>query len=215
MSKIQWKPGAMLSPVPPVLVSCGDMENHNVLTVAWTGMLNTHPPMTYISLRPERHSYNIIKDTGEFVMNLATEKLVFAADYCGVHSGRHTDKFAKMNLTPEAASKISAPMIAESPLNIECEVREIVKLGSHDMFISEIVAVNVDESAFNSAGKLDFVKCGLLAYAHGEYFTLGKSLGGFGFSVKKKMKKKPNKRGGYPKTKNTKNVKNVKDIKKK
>jgi len=190
MAKTQWKPGAMLSPVPPVLVSCGTMEkhNHNILTVGWTGILNTHPPMTYISLRPERYSYNIIKDTGEFVMNLATEKLVFAADYCGVRSGRDIDKFAKMNLTPEPASKISAPMIAESPLNIECEVCEIVNLGSHDMFVSEIVAVNVDESAFNSAGKLDFIKCGLLAYAHGEYFTLGKRLGGFGFSVKKKKK---------------------------
>lgn len=184
----------MLSPVPPVLVSCGNMKKHNVLTVAWTGILSTHPPMMYISLRPERYSYNIIKDTGEFVINLATEKLVFAADYCGVRSGRDMDKFEKMNLTPEPASKISAPIIAESPLNIECEVREIVNLGSHDMFVSEIVAVNVDDSAFNSAGKLDFVKCGLLAYAHGEYFTLGKKLGGFGFSVKKKKK-----RGGYTK----------------
>ena len=191
MAKTQWKPGAMLSPVPPVLVSCGTMEKHNVLTVAWTGILNTHPPMTYISLRPERYSYDIIKNTGEFVMNLATERLVSAVDYCGVRSGRDTDKFAKMNLTPEPASKISAPMIAESPLCIECEVREIVNLGSHDMFVSEIVAVNVDDCLFNNAGKLDFVKCGLLAYAHGEYFTLGKKLGGFGFSVKKrKMNRK-------------------------
>jgi len=189
LAKIQWKPGAMLSPVPPVLVSCGTMQKHNILTVAWTGILNTHPPMTYISLRPERYSYNIIKDTGEFVMNLATEKLVFAADYCGVHSGRDVDKFAKMNLTPESASKISAPIIAESPVNIECEVREIVNFGSHDMFVSEIVAVSVDESAFNSMGKLDFIKCGLIAYAHGEYFTLGKRLGGFGFSVRKKKRR--------------------------
>ena len=178
----------MLSPVPPVLISCGTMEKHNILTVAWTGILNTHPPMTYISLRPERYSYNIIRDTGEFVMNLATEKLAFAVDYCGVRSGRDTDKFAKMNLSPEPATKISAPMIAESPLNIECEVREIISLGSHDMFISEIVAVNADDSLFNKAGKLDFIKVGLLAYAHGEYFTLGKRLGGFGFSVKKKRK---------------------------
>ena len=194
MAKTQWKPGAMLSPAPPVLVSCGTMESHNILTVAWTGILCTRPPMTYISLRPERYSYNIIKDTGEFVMNLATEKLVFAADYCGVRSGRDTDKFAKMNLTPEPASKISAPMITESPLNMECVVHEIVNLGSHDMFVSEIVAVNVDESAFNKYGKLDFIKCGLLAYAHGEYFTLGKKLGGFGFSVRKKKK-----RGNYSK----------------
>ena len=188
MAKKQWEPGAMLSPVPPVLVSCGDMEEHNILTVAWTGILNTRPPMTYISVRPERYSYNIIKNTGEFVMNLATEKLVFAADYCGVRSGRDVDKFAQMHLTPERASKISAPMIAESPINIECEVCEIVNFGSHDMFVSEIVAVNVDDSAFNSAGKLDFIKCGLIAYAHGDYFTLGKKLGGFGFSVRKKKK---------------------------
>ena len=188
LAKTQWKPGAMLSPVPPVLVSCGTMEKHNVLTVAWTGILSTHPPMTYISLHPERYSYDIIKDTGEFVMNLATEKLVFAADYCGVRSGRDTDKFSRMNLTPEPASKISAPMIAESPLNIECEVCEIVNLGSHDMFVSEIVAVSVDDSMFNSAGKLDFIKCGLLAYAHGEYFILGKKLGRFGFSVRKRKK---------------------------
>jgi len=199
LPKKQWKPGAMLSPVPPVLVSCGTMEKHNVLTVAWTGILCTHPPMTYISLRPERYSYDIIKNTGEFVMNLATEKLVFATDYCGVRSGRDIDKFEKMNLTPEYASKVSAPMILESPLNIECEVREIVKLGSHDMFISEIVAVNVDDSAFNSDGKIDFIKCGLLAYAHGEYFTLGKTLGTFGFSVRKIRKpRKPQKKKNLP-----------------
>ena len=183
----------MLSPVPPVMVSCGTIEKHNIMTAAWTGILSTHPPMTYISVRPERYSYNIIKDTGEFVMNLATEKLAFAADYCGVCSGRDIDKFAKLNLTPEPASKVSAPMIAESPLNIECEVREIVNLGSHDMFVAEIVAVNVDECLFNSTGKLDFIKCGLLAYAHGEYFTLGKRLGGFGFSVKKTRKNKAKK----------------------
>lgn len=193
MAKTQWKPGAMLSPVPPVLVSCGNMEEHNVMTVAWTGILNTHPPMTYISVRPERYSYNIIKESGEFVMNLATEKLAFAADYCGVRSGRDVDKFAKMNLTPERASIVSAPMIAESPINIECEVCEIVNLGSHDMFVAEIVAVNVDDSAFNGAGKLDFIKCGLIAYAHGDYFTLGKRLGGFGFSVKKRKKVDKNK----------------------
>lgn len=185
-----WKPGALLSPVPPAMVSCGTMDKPNVLTVAWTGIVNSHPPMTYISLRPERYSYGIIKKSGEFVINLATEELVFAADYCGVKSGRDVDKFAQMKLDPYEASQVSAPMIAESPISIECRVKEIIPLGSHDMFLSEIVAVNVDDSAFNDAGKIDFIKCGLIAYAHGEYFRLGKRLGSFGFSVQKKKKKR-------------------------
>lgn len=185
-----WKPGALLSPVPPAMVSCGTMEKPNVLTVAWTGIVNSHPPMTYISLRPERYSYEIIKTSGEFVINLTTEDLAFAADYCGVKSGRDVDKFVQMKLTPYEASQVSAPMIAESPISIECRVKEIISLGSHDMFLSEIIAVNVDDSAFNEAGKIDFIKCGLIAYAHGEYFRLGKRLGSFGFSVKKKKKRK-------------------------
>lgn len=189
MAKHIWKPGALLSPVPPAMVSCGTMEKPNVLTVAWTGIVNSHPPMTYISLRPERYSYDIIKNSGEFVINLATEQLAFAADYCGVKSGRNVDKFAQMKLTPYESSQLSAPMIEESPISIECRVKEIISLGSHDMFLSEIVAVNVDDSAFNEAGKIDFIKCGLIAYAHGEYFKLGKRLGSFGFSVKKKKKK--------------------------
>ena len=191
MAKELWKPGAMISPVPPTLVSCGTLDSPNVLTVAWTGIINSQPPMTYISLRPERYSYGLIKDSGEFVINLATEKLVTAADFCGVRSGRNIDKFEKMNLTAIPATQVTAPMIDESPVCIECRVKDIVKLGSHDMFIADIVAVNVDESAYNGAGKIDFVKCGLLAYAHGEYFTLGKRLGKFGFSVKKKKKKRP------------------------
>lgn len=190
MAKETWKPGALLAPVPPVLVSCGTMEKPNIITIAWTGIINSRPPMTYISVRPERYSYDIIKETGEFVINLPTEKLVFAADYCGVRSGRTIDKFAEMKLTPQEATKLSAPMIEESPLSIECRVKDCLHLGSHDMFLAEIVAVNVDDSAFNKQGKLDFIKCGLIAYAHGEYFTLGKPLGHFGFSVKKKKTKK-------------------------
>lgn len=189
MAKETWKPGALLAPVPPVLVSCGTMEKPNIITIAWTGIINSRPPMTYISVRPERYSYDIIKDSGEFVINLPTEKLVFAADYCGVKSGKTIDKFAEMKLTPQQASKIAAPMIAESPLSIECRVKDMISLGSHDMFLAEILAVNVDDSAFNKQGKLDFIQCGLIAYAHGEYFTLGKRLGHFGFSVKKKKTK--------------------------
>ncbi len=189
MAKQVWKPGALLAPVPPVLVSCGTMDKPNIITIGWTGIINSQPPMTYISVRPERYSYEIIKSCGEFVINLPTEKLVFATDYCGVRSGKNIDKFAEMKLTPQLGTKIAAPMIAESPVSIECVVKSCTSLGSHDMFIAEIVAVNVDDSAFNKAGKLDFIKCGLIAYAHGEYFTLGKSLGHFGFSVKKKPKK--------------------------
>ncbi len=195
MGKQVWKPGTLLAPVPPVLVSCGTMDAPNIITIAWTGIINSHPPMTYISIRPERYSYSIIESAGEFVINLPTEKLVFATDYCGVRSGRDIDKFAKMKLTPVQGTKIAAPMIAESPVSIECMVKNNISLGSHSMFIAEIVAVNVDDSAFNKAGKLDFIKCGLITYAHGEYFTLGKSLGNFGFSVKKNPVKK--RRGKY------------------
>ncbi len=194
MTKEIWKPGALLAPVPPVLVSCGTMEKPNIITIGWTGIINTHPPMTYISVRPERFSYDIIKNSREFVINLPTEKLVFAVDYCGVRSGKNIDKFAEMGLTAQQASKISAPIIAESPISIECIVKDCVPLGSHHMFTAEIIAVNVDNSAFNKEGKLDFIKSGLIAYAHGEYFTLGKSLGHFGFSVKKNPKKSKTKK---------------------
>ncbi len=190
MAKQVWKPGTLLAPVPPVLVSCGTMDKSNIITIGWTGIINSHPPMTYISVRPERYSYSIIEASGQFVINLPTKRLVFAADYCGVRSGKDIDKFAKMKLTKEEATKIVAPMIAESPVNIECIVKDNISLGSHNMFIAEIVAVNVDDSAFNKLGKLDFIKCGLIAYAHGEYFTLGESLGNFGFSVKKRRNKR-------------------------
>lgn len=186
MSKAVWKPGTLLSPVPPALVSCGTLEAPNALTIAWTGIVNTNPAMTYISVRPERYSHSIIQSSGEFVINLTTTALVRAADFCGVKSGRDTDKFAACGLTAEPASQLSAPMVAQSPLSIECRIRQVIPLGSHDMFLAEIVAVNVDESLVDKAGKLHLSRAGLAAYAHGEYFELGKPLGTFGFSVRKK-----------------------------
>lgn len=189
MSKIIWKPAAILSPVPPALVSCGTLERPNALTVAWTGIVNTRPPMTYISLRPERYSHKIIMDSGEFVINLVTEKLVFAADFCGARSGARVEKFKEMKLTAEAASAVSAPVIGQSPLSLECRVRQVTPLGSHDMFLADIVAVGVREEFIDKNGRLDLGKCGLAAYCHGEYYALGKKLGTFGYSVRKKQKR--------------------------
>ncbi len=188
MSKIEWKGGALLAPVPPTLISCGSLEQPNVMTVAWTGILNTKPPKTYISVRPERYSHELITENGEFVINLTTEKLVRAADFCGVRSGRTYDKFTLCGLHPEASCQVSAPSIAESPLSLECRVTDKVSLGSHDMFIADILCVTVDETLITPEGKLCLDKAGLAAYAHGEYFSLGKKLGSFGFSVRKKKK---------------------------
>lgn len=191
MSKISWKGGALLAPLPPVLVSCGTLEHPNVLTVAWTGIVNTKPPRTYISVRPTRFSYPIIKESGEFVLNLTTEELVRAADFCGVRSGREVNKFEACHLTPEPAEHLSAPMIAESPVNLECRVLSVTKAGdTHDLFLAEVVGVHVDERFLDSAGKLHLDRAGLLAYAHGEYFALGKKLGSFGYSVRKPAKKR-------------------------
>ena len=190
MKKIKFKGGALLAPIPPVMVTCGSEEAPNVLTIAWTGILNTIPPKTYISIRPSRFSYEIIKKNSEFVINLTTKDLVRAADYCGVKSGKDCNKFELMNLSTQKASEISAPLLEQSPVSIECRVTDIIPLGSHDMFIADIVAVNVAEEYIDSAGKFHFDKCNLVAYAHGEYFELGKKLGTFGFSVKKKPKKK-------------------------
>ena len=177
-----------MAPVPPTLISCGSMEKPNVMTVAWTGILNTKPPKTYISVRPERYSHPLITESGEFVINLTTEKLVKAADFCGVRSGRNYDKFALCDLHPQASSRVSAPSIEESPLSLECKVTDRVSLGSHDMFIADIMCVTVDESLITPEGKLCLDKAGLAAYAHGEYFALGKKLGSFGYSVRKKKK---------------------------
>ena len=183
-------PGTLLSPLPAVMVSCGTLEKANILTVAWTGIINTKPPMTYISVRPSRHSYGIIKESGEFVINLTTSKLVREADLCGVKSGRDMDKAAKCGLHLEAAGTVSAPVIAESPLSLECKVVEIKPLGTHDMFIAEITAVNADERYIDSKGKINLQQAGLMAYSHGEYFSLGRKLGEFGYSVAKKQKNK-------------------------
>lgn len=190
MSKIFWNGGALLAPVPPALVSCGTLENPNVLTIAWTGIINTKPPMTYISVRPSRYSYNIIKESGEFAINLTTSAMCRTADFCGVRTGSKVNKFDKCGITAVNAVKINAPIIEECPVSIECIVREIKPLGTHDMFISEIVGVDIEEKYIDSKGKLNLQQCGLAAYAHGEYFALGRKLGDFGFSVRKKKNQK-------------------------
>ena len=190
MSKVVWKPGTMLSPVPVVMVSCGDMEKPNAITVAWTGIINTNPAMVYISVRPERHSYKLISESGEFVINLVTRELVKKADQCGVFTGKKIDKFKKFSLTPESSSTLAAPMIKESPINIECKVEQIIKLGTHDMFIAKIIAVNVDEDLIDANGKLELKRAKLIAYSHGDYLELGKKVGSFGYSVKKNRKQK-------------------------
>ena len=188
MAKVKWRGGALLAPVPPVMVSCGDMEKSNIITVAWTGILNTIPPKTYISVRPSRYSYELIKERGEFVINLSTADLIRTVDSCGVYTGRKVDKFKKYSLTKTEAFEVSAPLIGECPLSLECRVTDIVPLGSHDMFIADIVAVDVDETLLDKDGKLHLDRANLAAYAHGEYFELGKKIGSFGFSVKKKKK---------------------------
>ena len=193
MSKQVWKPGTLLAPAPAALVTCGTAENPNVLTVAWTGIINSVPPMTYVSIRPERWSHHIIEENMEFCINVTTAELTRAADFCGVRSGRDTDKFAEMKLTPVAASAVKAPIIDQSPVSLECKVKEIKRLGSHDMFIAEIVAVDVDEKYIDDKGKLDLRKAGVMFYSHGEYFAQGKKLGQMGYTVRKKRPKNPNK----------------------
>ena len=185
MAKQIWKPAVILNPVPVVLVTSSNGESDNVFTVAWTGTICSDPAMTYISVRKERYSYDIIKKSGEFCINLVPENLAYATDYCGVRSGSKEDKFKKMNLTKEKASYIQAPLIKESPVNIECKVTEIKELGSHDMFLAKVVSVNVDEKYIDEKGKFDLQKCGLITYSDGEYFKLGEKIGKFGFSVKK------------------------------
>ena len=190
MSKVRWKPGTFLYPIPAVMVSCGTMKKSNIITVAWTGILNTNPAMVYISVRPERYSYNIIKETKEFVINLIDDKLTFATDWCGVKSGKDFDKFKMMNLTKEKANFVKSPMIKEAPVSIECKVKEIKKLGSHDMFIAQVMAINADDEYIDEKGAFDISKCDLVAYANGGYYKLGKKIGKFGYSVKKKQKNK-------------------------
>lgn len=177
----------MLYPLPVVMVSVRDKKgNDNIITVAWAGTVCTNPPMVSISVRPERHSYQMIKESGEFVINLVTKDLVFATDYCGVKSGRDVDKFKEMKLKKEKAEKVAAPLIAQSPVNLECRVTECKELGSHHMFVAEIVSVHIDEKYMDEKGKFHLNETGLVTYSHGEYFALGKRLGSFGYSVKKK-----------------------------
>jgi len=189
MGKVTWKPGTFEYPIPAAMVSCGTMEKSNIITVAWTGVINTNPAMVYISVRPERYSYEIIKKTEEFVINLTNEDLAFATDWCGVKSGKDVNKFEMMKLTKQKANFVNCPMIEEAPVSIECKVKEIKKLGSHDMFIAEVLAVNADEKYFDKDGAFDISKCNLIAYANGGYYALGKKVGKFGFSVQKKKKK--------------------------
>lgn len=197
MEKVFWKAGNMLYPLPAVMVSCQRKgEKPNIITVAWTGTVCTNPAMVYISVRPERYSYDIIKESGEFVINLTTKSLVKATDYCGVKTGRIVDKFKELKLTPIPSNIIEVPLIEESPVNIECRVKEIIPLGSHHMFLAEVLGVNVSSIYLNSKGKFEFCKAEPIVYSHGEYYDLNQLLGTFGFSVRKKKestgKKKKN-----------------------
>lgn len=191
MQKEIWPGSALLAPVPPALVSCGSVEQPAVLTIGWTGIVNTRPPRTYISVRPERNSYPIIKESGEFVINLPTARLTRAVDLCGCRSGRTVDKFALAHLTAVPASAVGAPLIAECPVSLECRIFQSIPLGSHEMFLADILAVQVDRALLDAAGRLCLEKADLLAYAHGGYFRLGRQLGSFGYSVKKKKKPRP------------------------
>lgn len=190
MSKVIWKPGTFEYPIPAVLVSCGNMEKSNLITVAWTGIINTNPPLIYISVRPERYSYKIIKETREFVINLTNEKLVYATDWCGVKSGAKFDKFEEMKLTKEKAKFVRCPLIKESPVSIECKVIEEKNNGSHTMFLAEVLSIDADEKYIDQNGSFDISKCNLIAYANGGYYALGKKIGKFGYSVQKKKKNK-------------------------
>lgn len=184
-----WKPGNMLYPVPAVMVTVQDAEGKsNIITIAWTGTVCTNPPMLYISVRPERYSYHMLEETGEFVVNMTTKKLAKAADYCGVRSGRDVDKWKETGLTPEKAQAVSVPLIAESPVNIECRVKEVLELGSHHMFLAEVLAVDVDESLLDMGGRLALEKAEPVVYSHGEYYGLSELMGTFGWSVRKKKR---------------------------
>ena len=189
MAKVTWRGGAMLSPVPPALITCSNGDEDNVFTVAWTGITNTIPPKTYISVRPSRHSYKLIRESGVFAINLTTTELVRAADYCGVHTGAKMDKFERCCLAKEPATQIPCPILSASPLTLECRVTDVISLGSHDMFMADIVAVDVDDALIGEDGKLHLERASLVAYAHGDYFELGKRIGTFGYSVAKKKKK--------------------------
>lgn len=186
MGKVVWKSGTFIYPIPAVLVSCGDMENSNLITVAWTGILNTNPAKVYISVRPERFSNKILRETKEFAINLTTEQLAFQTDWCGVKSGKDYDKFKEMKLTKQKANFIKCPLVEESPVSIECKIVEVKELGSHDMFIADVLSIDADEKYIDEKGSFDISKCNLISYANGGYYTMGKKIGKFGYSVQKK-----------------------------
>lgn len=192
MEKVSWKGGTLLSPVPAVLVSCGTVEKPTALTVAWTGIVSSDPPRMYISVRPERHSYGIIKESGEFAVNMLPSTLVRALDYCGIKSGRNEDKLTAKKLIAEPCTKISAPQIEQSRITLECKVFDVIPQGTHDIFLADILAVNIDKSLLDERGRLKIEQAGLMAYAHGTYFALGKKVGTFGFSCKQKRTKDVN-----------------------
>lgn len=190
MARKSFKAGALTAPLPPVMVTVGDMEYSNIITIGWTGILSTIPPRTYISVRPERHSYKLLKATGEFVINLTTAKQARAVDYVGIYTGAKVDKFKECGFTKVESKEVAAPTIAECPFALECRVVEVIPMGTHDVFIADIVSVSSDESIIDEAGKIRFDKADLMAYAHGEYFALGEKLGSFGFSTKKQRTQK-------------------------
>ncbi len=190
MSRAIWKSGTFIYPLPAVLVTSGDMEKSNILTVAWTGITNTNPAIVYISVRPERYSYQLIKENKEFVINLTNEELAYATDWCGVRTGAKYDKFKEMKLTKEKAQFVKAPLIKESPVAIECKVIEEKDYGSHTMFVAEVLSIDADETYIDENGAFDISKCNLITYANGGYYTLGKKIGKFGYSVQKKKKTK-------------------------
>ena len=191
MSRKIMDPSALLCPVPPVLVSCGSVDEPNVMTAAWTGVINTHPPKCYVSIRPGRYSAELIKRSGELVINLTTESLAFAADFCGVRSGRQTDKVKACGLHLVPSAQVSAPTVDDSPLSLECRVTDVLPLGTHEMYLLDVVGVSVREELFDADGKIDLDRCGLIAYAHGGYYALGKKLGTFGWTVRKKKPAAP------------------------
>ena len=182
------KPGTLLSPLPAVMVSCGDMERSNIITIGWTGILSSDPARTYVSIRPSRFSHGLVKESGEFVINITTRELARATDFCGIYTGAKVDKFKKMGLTKVKSECVSAPTIAESPIALECRVFEVISMGTHDVFMADIVNVSCNEELLDERGRICLERAGLIAYAHGEYYLLGKKLGNFGFSAAKKKK---------------------------
>ncbi|MEE0127933.1 MAG: flavin reductase family protein [Clostridia bacterium] len=214
MGRNIWKAGTFEYPLPAVMVTCGDMQNSNIITVAWTGILNTNPAMVYISVRPTRYSYKLIKENNEFVINLTNKKLTYATDWCGVRTGAKYDKFKEMNLHKEKAQFVRCPLIKESPVAIECKVKDIVPLGSHDMFVAEVLSIDADEKYIDENGAFDISKCELIAYANGGYYPLGKKIGKFGFSVQKNKNKKNKKRTKKEQKNNNKSI-NIVDLLKK